>query len=94
MKFIDFEVGPSLDDHFYLLQIEGAFVQGLGFFMLEEYDTNHEGLVIADGTWNYKIPSLDTIPKQLNVEIIHSGHHQYRILSSKGMAFRSNIFCK
>ena len=69
----------------YILQIEGAFVQGLGFFMLEEYETNLDGLVLQDGTWNYKIPTIDTIPKQFNVQILNSGHHQQRVLSSKGM---------
>lgn len=70
------------------LQIEGAFVQGIGFFMLEEYMTNCEGLVVSDGTWTYKIPSIDTIPKQFNVEILNSGQHRKRVLSSKGMLFR------
>lgn len=69
----------------YFLQIEGAFVQGIGFFMLEEYLANPDGLVVADSTWTYKIPTIDTIPKQLNVEILNSGHHQKRILSSKGV---------
>ncbi|XP_022728723.1 indole-3-acetaldehyde oxidase-like [Durio zibethinus] len=65
------------------LQIEGAYVQGIGFFMLEEYPTNSNGLVISKGTWTYKIPTVDTIPKQFNVEILNSGHHQNRVLSSK-----------
>lgn len=69
-------------------QIEGAFVQGLGFFMLEEFETNRDGLVLADGTWTYKIPTIDTIPKQFNVEILNSGHHKERILSSKGMVYQ------
>ncbi|OMP12034.1 Aldehyde oxidase/xanthine dehydrogenase, molybdopterin binding protein, partial [Corchorus capsularis] len=56
--------------------IEGAFVQGIGFFMLEEYPTNSNGLVTAEGTWDYKIPTVDTIPKQFNVEILNSGHHK------------------
>ena len=46
------------------LQIEGAFVQGIGFFMLEEYLTNLDGLVVTKGTWTYKIPTIDTIPQQ------------------------------
>lgn len=70
------------------MQIEGAFVQGIGFFMLEEYTTNSDGLVVADSTWTYKIPTIDTIPKQFNVEIHNSGHHQKRVLSSKGKLFR------
>ncbi|KAI7725024.1 hypothetical protein M8C21_029795, partial [Ambrosia artemisiifolia] len=63
--------------------VEGAFVQGVGFFMLEEYLTNSNGLVIADSTWTYKIPTIDTIPKQLNVHILNSGPHKNRVLSSK-----------
>lgn len=66
------------------MQIEGAFVQGVGFYMSEEYLTNPDGLVITDSTWTYKIPTVDTIPKQLNVDILNSGHHKNRILSSKG----------
>ncbi|KAI9116831.1 hypothetical protein K1719_012197 [Acacia pycnantha] len=80
---IMYDCGKSLNPAVDLGQIEGAFVQGLGFFMLEEYETNDEGLVLADGTWNYKIPTLDTIPKQFNVEIVNSGHHKQRVLSSK-----------
>jgi len=53
--------------------------------MLEEYQTNLDGLVLQDGTWNYKIPTVDTIPLQFNVQILNSGHNQHRVLSSKGM---------
>ncbi|KAK9734655.1 hypothetical protein RND81_04G155000 [Saponaria officinalis] len=80
---IIYDCGQSLNPAVDLGQIEGAFVQGIGFFMLEEYLTNSEGLVIADSTWTYKIPTIDTIPRQLNVEIMNSGHHQKRVLSSK-----------
>ncbi|XP_028790448.1 indole-3-acetaldehyde oxidase [Neltuma alba] len=80
---IIYDCGKSLNPAVDLGQIEGAFVQGLGFFMFEEYEINHEGLVLVDGTWNYKIPTLDTITKQFNVEILNSGHHKYRVLSSK-----------
>lgn len=67
-----------------LLQIEGAYAQGIGFFMLEEYTTNSDGLVITDNTWTYKIPTVDTIPKRFNVEILNSGNHKNRVPSSKG----------
>ncbi|KAF7815425.1 indole-3-acetaldehyde oxidase-like [Senna tora] len=80
---IIYDCGKSLNPAVDLGQIEGAFVQGLGFFLLEEYETNHEGLVLTDGTWTYKIPTMDTIPKQFNVEVLNSGHHKDRILSSK-----------
>ena len=57
--------------------------------MLEEYTTNSEGLVVTEGTWTYKIPTIDTIPKQFNVEILNSGHHTKRVLSSKGIFLKS-----
>ncbi|KAK8641310.1 hypothetical protein V6N13_010723 [Hibiscus sabdariffa] len=81
---IIYDCGQSLYPAVDLGQIEGAYVQGIGFFMFEEYPTNSNGLVTANGTWSYKIPTLDTIPKQFNVEIVNSGHHQKRVLSSKG----------
>ncbi|KAL9316112.1 hypothetical protein ACSQ67_017113 [Phaseolus vulgaris] len=80
---IIYDCGQSLNPAVDLGQIEGAFVQGLGFFMLEEYETNLDGLVLQDSTWNYKIPTVDTIPMQFNIQILNSGHHQHRVLSSK-----------
>nr|GLL32431.1 abscisic-aldehyde oxidase-like [Ipomoea trifida] len=80
---IIYDCGQSLNPAVDMGQIEGAFVQGIGFFMLEEYLTNEDGLVVSDGTWTYKIPTIDTIPEQFNVEVLNSGHHQNRILSSK-----------
>ncbi|XP_017607354.1 abscisic-aldehyde oxidase-like isoform X1 [Gossypium arboreum] len=80
---IIYDCGQSLNPAVDLGQIEGAFVQGIGFFMLEEYPTNSKGLVVAEGTWSYKIPTVDTVPKKFNVEILNSGHHKDRVLSSK-----------
>ncbi|XP_021864564.1 abscisic-aldehyde oxidase [Spinacia oleracea] len=80
---IIYDCGQSLNPAVDLGQIEGAFVQGIGFFMLEEYLTDPDGLVVNDSTWTYKIPTIDTVPRQLNVEIMNSGHHKNRVLSSK-----------
>jgi abscisic-aldehyde oxidase len=71
--------------------VEGAFVQGIGYFMSEEYVTNPDGLVTSDGTWTYKIPTVDTIPKQFNVELLNSGFHKKRVLSSKGIQFSPGL---
>ncbi|XVE79119.1 hypothetical protein DITRI_Ditri14bG0032500 [Diplodiscus trichospermus] len=73
---IIYDCGQSLNPAVDLGQIEGAYVQGIGFFMLEEYPTNSDGLVIANGTWTCKIPTVDTIPRQFNVEILNTGHHE------------------
>ncbi|XP_047092752.1 indole-3-acetaldehyde oxidase-like [Lolium rigidum] len=78
-----YDCGQSLNPAVDLGQVEGSFVQGVGFFTSEEYATNADGMVINDGTWTYKIPTVDTIPKQLNVELINSARDHKRVLSSK-----------
>ncbi|KAL1208829.1 Abscisic-aldehyde oxidase [Cardamine amara subsp. amara] len=80
---IIYDCGKSLNPAVDLGQIEGAFVQGIGFFMMEEYTTDEKGLVVQQGTWDYHIPTVDSIPKQFNVEILNTGHHKNRVLSSK-----------
>ncbi|XP_060170006.1 aldehyde oxidase 4-like isoform X2 [Lycium barbarum] len=80
---IIYDCGQSLNPAVDLGQIEGAFVQGIGYFMLEEYLTNEDGLMVTNSTWTYHIPTIDTITKRLNVRVLNSGHHKKRILSSK-----------
>ncbi|KFK38679.1 hypothetical protein AALP_AA3G146400 [Arabis alpina] len=95
---IIYDCGKSLNPAVDLGQIEGAFVQGVGFFMLEECLMNSDGLVVTDSTWTYKIPTVDTIPRQFNVEILNSGQHKNRILSSKAsgeppLLLASSVYC-
>ncbi|KAF0908662.1 hypothetical protein E2562_027223 [Oryza meyeriana var. granulata] len=78
-----YDCGKSLNPAVDLGQIEGSFIQGIGFFIYEEHQTNSEGLVISNSTWDYKIPSVDTIPKQFNAEVLNTGYHKHRVLSSK-----------
>ncbi|PHT68939.1 Indole-3-acetaldehyde oxidase [Capsicum annuum] len=80
---IIYDCGQSLNPAVDLGQIEGSFVQGIGFFMHEEYLTNEDGLMVSNSTWTYKIPTIDTIPQNFNVHVLNSGHHEKRILSSK-----------
>uniref|UniRef100_A0A0D9W002 aldehyde oxidase n=1 Tax=Leersia perrieri TaxID=77586 RepID=A0A0D9W002_9ORYZ len=93
-----YDCGQSLNPAVDLGQVEGAFVQGVGFFTNEEYATNSDGLVIHDGTWTYKIPTVDTIPKQFNVELINSARDHKRVLSSKAsgeppLLLASSVHC-
>ncbi|OQU90857.1 hypothetical protein SORBI_3001G062500 [Sorghum bicolor] len=93
-----YDCGQSLNPAVDLGQVEGAFIQGVGFFTNEEYATNSDGLVIHDGTWTYKIPTVDTIPKEFNVELIKSARDQKRVLSSKAsgeppLLLASSVHC-
>ncbi|TMW82359.1 hypothetical protein EJD97_006117 [Solanum chilense] len=39
--------------------------------------------MVSNSTWKYKIPTIDTIPRNFNVHVLNSGHHEKRVLSSK-----------
>nr|ACN36891.1 unknown [Zea mays] len=93
-----YDCGKSLNPAVDLGQIEGSFVQGIGFFVYEEYTTNSDGLMISNSTWDYKIPSVDIIPRQFNAEVLNTGYHKNRVLSSKAsgepaLVLASSVHC-
>ena len=60
-----FDCGISMNPAVDIGQIEGAFIQGLGYMTTEElpYDTVYNpGQPIAIGTWEYKPPEVLDIP--------------------------------
>ena len=52
--------------------------------MTEGVETDKDGRELADGTWTYKIPTVDTITKRFHVELFNSPALRERVLSSKG----------
>ena len=57
------------------MQVEGAFIQGLGLFTSEEVITDPDtGRLITDGTWEYKIPAATCIPRQFNATFLEVPH--------------------
>lgn len=59
------------------MQIEGAFIQGLGWVALEELkwgDPAHKwippGWLCTCGPGSYKIPSLNDVPFKFNVSLL------------------------
>ena len=67
-------------------------MQGIGFFMTEGVEIDKDGRESADGTWTYKIPTVDTINKRFHVELFNSPALQERVLSSKGRFSRLLCF--
>lgn len=61
----------------HLMQIEGAFIQGLGWVALEELkwgDAAHKwvpsGHLYTCGPGSYKIPSINDVPFKFNVSLL------------------------
>ncbi|KAL3677013.1 hypothetical protein R1sor_026961 [Riccia sorocarpa] len=78
-----YDTGKSLNPAVDIGQIEGAFVQGVGYFVTEEVKWDENGVLITNGTWTYKPPTTDNIPHQFNVELLNTAVDPSRILSSK-----------
>jgi xanthine dehydrogenase/oxidase len=64
-------------------QVEGAFVQGLGYHLTEKLLYNEEGQLISNGTWEYKVPSHRDIPIDLRVTLLKNSSNPMGVLNSK-----------
>ena len=64
------DVGESLNPALDLGQIEGGFIQGMGWVTNEELVWDDEGRLLTDGPANYKIPGVGDTPVEFNVELL------------------------
>ncbi len=67
------DVGDTLNESIDLGQIEGGFVQGLGWLTCEELRWNQEGRLLTDAPSTYKIPTVGEVPKDFRVQLFHRG---------------------
>uniref|UniRef100_A0A3Q3F315 Aldehyde oxidase 6 n=1 Tax=Labrus bergylta TaxID=56723 RepID=A0A3Q3F315_9LABR len=74
-------VNPSVD----IGQIEGAFMQGLGLYTMEELKFSPSGVLYTRGPSQYKIPAVCDVPLQFNVFLLSDTHNPHAIYSSKGI---------
>ncbi|NWX99683.1 AOXB oxidase, partial [Nothoprocta ornata] len=76
-----FSINPAID----IGQIEGAFVQGVGLYTLEEIYFSPKGEQLTLGPDTYKIPATCDIPEQFHVYLLPNSRDSIAIYSSKGM---------
>ena len=57
---------------------------GVGYYTTEEirYD-DRTGVLLSQGTWEYKPPTVGDIPLQLNVTLLKNNPNPVGVLSSK-----------
>ncbi|MFC0268476.1 xanthine dehydrogenase molybdopterin binding subunit [Kushneria aurantia] len=77
------DVGDSLNEAIDRGQIEGGFVQGLGWLTSESLARNDAGRLLSDGPATYKIPTCNDIPQDFRVALL-TGHP-----NSKATIYRS-----
>lgn len=63
--------------------MEGAFVQGLGLFTLEELHYSPEGSLHTRGPSTYKIPAFGSIPTEFRVSLLRDCPNKKAIYASK-----------
>ncbi|CAG5132651.1 unnamed protein product, partial [Candidula unifasciata] len=75
-------LNPELD----LGQLEGAFVMGLGLFLLESMTLDtRSGQVLTDGSNTYKPPMTKDIPIKFNVKFLRNAPNPIGVLGSKAV---------
>ena len=67
------DVGNSINPSIDIGQIEGAFVQGLGWLTSEEVSWNNKGQIITFSPSTYKIPVMNDVPHTFNTKIYKKG---------------------
>ncbi|XP_043965965.1 aldehyde oxidase 6 isoform X2 [Gambusia affinis] len=79
------DIGRSINPSMDIGQIEGAFMQGLGLYTLEELKYSPTGMLYSRGPSQYKIPAVCDVPLKFNVYLLPDSYNPHAIYSSKGI---------
>lgn len=66
------DVGSSLNPALDIGQVEGAFIQGMGWLTTEELRWDDKGRLLTTGAATYKIPTAADMPPVFNVALLQS----------------------
>ncbi len=66
------DVGDSLNPAIDIGQVEGAFIQGMGWLTMEELVWNAKGKLMTNGPASYKIPAIADMPIDLRVKLVEN----------------------
>ncbi|MCF2948710.1 xanthine dehydrogenase molybdopterin binding subunit [Paraglaciecola aquimarina] len=79
------DVGQSLNPALDIGQIEGGFVQGMGWLTTEDLSWDDSGKLISNSPANYKIPTAFDVPEKLKVDLYQQHNTEVTIHSSKAV---------
>ncbi len=79
------DVGSSLNPAIDIGQIEGGFVQGMGWLTSEELLWDDSGRVISNSPANYKIPTAHDVPVAFNVALFDQANQEATVHRSKAV---------
>lgn len=79
------DVGDSVNDAINRGQIEGGFVQGMGWLTAEELLWNDKGVKLTHSPDTYKIPAIGDAPKIFNVTLLANAAQKNVVHGSKAV---------
>ena len=79
------DVGRSLNPAIDLGQIEGGFVQGMGWLTTEELVFDKEGQLLTHAPSTYKIPCSSDVPADFRVALFNGSNREETIYRSKAV---------
>jgi xanthine dehydrogenase large subunit len=80
------DVGASLNPAIDTGQVEGGFIQGMGWLTSEELVWNEKGRLLTDGPAGYKIPAIGDTPPVFNVRLLENRQNpQQTVFHSKAV---------
>ena len=74
------DCGNSLNENIDIGQIEGGFIQGLGWLTCEELYFSQEGKLLTTGPSTYKLPGSRDIPKVFNVKLLENADNEEKTI--------------
>ncbi|XP_047402763.1 aldehyde oxidase isoform X1 [Sciurus carolinensis] len=84
---VGYSINPALD----IGQVEGAFIQGMGLYTIEELKYSPQGVLHTRGPNQYKIPAICDIPTELHISFLPPSEKSNTLYSSKGLG-ESGVF--
>ena len=79
------DVGTSLNPAIDIGQIEGGFIQGVGWLTTEQLVWNDKGLLTTHAPSTYKIPATGDVPGHFVVKLWHEGNREDNVGGSKAV---------
>ena len=79
------DVGRSINPAIDIGQIEGGFVQGMGWLTTEELVWNAEGKLATHAPSTYKIPATGDVPAHFKVQLWHEANREDNVGGSKAV---------
>ncbi len=77
------DAGDSINPAIDIGQVEGGFIQGMGWLTMEELWWNKDGVLMTHAPSTYKIPAVNDCPMDLRTRLFKNSNVEDTILRSK-----------